>query len=157
MIHTMVEPAVKLLTLSSAAFTDLGRIPRKYTCDGLNQSPPFDIDHIPEETKCFAIIADDPDAPINTWVHWLVWNFPVTHHIKENTGLGKHGINDFSRKFYCGPCPMNGEHHYLFKVYALDSLLLLPENARKNQLERAMSGHILAYGQITGTYSRGAY
>ncbi len=154
MINSMVETAVRLLRLSSPAFVDNGRIPRKYTCDGLNQSPPIEVEDIPIDTKCLAIIADDPDAPINTWVHWLVWNFPVTHHIKENTGLGKHGINDFSRKFYCGPCPMSGEHHYLFKVYALDSLLTLPDNTKKNQLERAMSGHVLAFGQITGTYSR---
>lgn len=154
MINTMLEQDIRVLKFTSTAFKDNSRIPRKYTCDGLNQSPPFDLDNIPEDAKTLAIIADDPDAPINTWVHWVVWNLPVTHHIKENTGLGKHGVNDFSRKFYCGPCPMSGEHHYLFKIYALDVVLNLQDNAKKIHLERAMAGHILAFGQITGIYSR---
>jgi hypothetical protein len=154
MIYTIEDVEIKLLKLTSSAFNDNEEIPVKYTCDGLNQSPSFDIENIPLESKCLAIIVEDPDAPINTWVHWLVWNIPVTHHIQENTSKGINGLNDFSRKFYCGPCPMSGTHHYLFKVYALNELLHLSENAKKNELERAMSNKIIAFGQLTGIYSR---
>jgi Raf kinase inhibitor-like YbhB/YbcL family protein len=154
MIHIEQEVEIRLMRLSSPAFKDNDVIPIKYTCDGLNQSPPFDLDNIPKEAKCLAIIVEDPDAPINTWVHWLVWNIPVTHHIQENTLKGKNGVNDFSRKFYCGPCPLSGTHHYLFKIYALNDLLQLPENTKKVELERAMSDKIIAFGQLTGIYSR---
>ncbi len=154
MIYAGEDVEIKLLKLTSTAFNDNEEIPVRYTCDGLNQSPPLDIDNIPIETKSLVIIVEDPDAPINTWVHWLVWNIPVTHHIKENMLKGQQGVNDFSRKFYCGPCPLNGTHHYLFKVYALNDLLQLPDNAKKLQLERSMSEKIIAFGQLTGLYTR---
>ncbi len=154
MIQIEQDIEVKLLKLTSAAFKDNEKIPLKYTCDGLNQSPPFDIENIPKDSKCLAIIVEDPDAPINTWVHWLVWNIPVTHHIEENTSKGTQGVNDFSRKFYCGPCPLSGTHHYIFKIYALNCLLNIPGNSKKIDLERAMSDKIIAFGQLTGIYSR---
>jgi hypothetical protein len=154
MLQLFTETAIRLMKVSSNAFSDNQYIPSKYTCDGLNLNPDFTISDIPLLTKSLAIIVEDPDAPINTWVHWVVWNIPVTHHIKENTLLGTQGVNDFSRRFYCGPCPYSGTHHYLFKFYALDALLDLSINTRKLDLEKAMSDHILAFGQITGLYKR---
>ena len=154
MIQLVTETDIRLLEVSSSAFNENSFIPEKYTCDGYNVSPPLDIKNIPAETKSMAIIVDDPDAPISTWVHWLVWNIPVQHHIKENTVLGNQGFNDFGKYFYCGPCPMSGTHHYKFKVYALDTLLILPAVTKKFMLERAMSEHILAFGELTGLYKR---
>lgn len=144
----------KQLKASSIAFQNEGMIPFKYTCDGRNVNPSLDIEHIPEETKCLALIVDDPDASIGTWVHWLVWNIPVTHHIKENEVHGTEGINDFQQDHYAGPCPPSGTHRYYFKIYALDALLDLPPNTRKLQLEKAMSEHIIAFGELVGLYKR---
>ena len=154
MIHVEPYTGIKSLVLSSRTFDDNGEIPRKYTCDGLNVNPPIDISFIPQQTKSLAVIMEDPDAPISSWTHWLLWNLPVTHQIRENTFLGKNGINDFSRHFYCGPCPMTGTHHYIFKVYALNCLLNLPVNTRKPDLEKAMAGNVLAFGELTGVYGR---
>lgn len=144
----------KPLKVTSPVFTDNEMIPVAYTCDGKNYSPPLHIDHIPEETKCLAIIVDDPDAPVSTWVHWLIWNIPVTHHIKENKVHGTEGLNDFQHTHYDGPCPPSGMHRYFFKVYALDTLLDIPVTVKKIQLERAMSEHIIAFGELIGLYKR---
>ena len=144
----------KHLNISSIAFKADEMIPLKYTCDGVNISPPLDIKYIPEEAKCLALIVDDPDAPIAVWVHWVVWNIPVTHHIKENEVHGTEGINDFQQHHYGGPCPPSGTHRYFFKVYALDALLDLPANTKKPQLEKAMSEHIIAFGELIGLYNR---
>ena len=142
----------KQLKVSSTAFLHEGMIPFKFTCDGKNFNPPLDIEHIPEETKSLVLIVDDPDAPVGTWVHWLVWNIPVTHHIKENEVHGKEGMNDFQQLHYGGPCPPSGTHRYFFKVYALNALLDLPSNTKKPQLEKAMSEHIIAFGELVGLY-----
>lgn len=144
----------KELKVSSPAFQNMELIPAKFTCDGKNINPPLEIEHIPDEAKCLAIIVDDPDAPIATWVHWLVWNIPLTHHIKENVIHGTVGVNDFEKNGYGGPCPPSGTHRYFFKVYALDALLDLNQNTRKIQLEKAMSGHIIGFGELIGTYKR---
>ncbi|HVT86593.1 MAG TPA: YbhB/YbcL family Raf kinase inhibitor-like protein [Chitinophagaceae bacterium] len=144
----------KVLTISSSAFGQNEMIPEKYTCDGVNISPPLDIKGVPEQAKCLALIIDDPDAPMGTWVHWVMWNIPVTHHLKENTVHGTQGINDFKKHTYGGPCPPSGTHRYFFKIYALDETLKLPATTNKKQLERAMSGHILAFGELIGLYQR---
>ncbi len=144
----------KQLKVSSSAFAHEGAIPIKYTCDGENINPPLDVKDIPEEAKCLVLIVDDPDAPIATWVHWIVWNIPVTHHIKENEIHGVQGFNDFQQHHYGGPCPPSGTHRYFFKVYALDALLDLPATAKKIQLERAMSEYIIAFGELIGLYKR---
>jgi Raf kinase inhibitor-like YbhB/YbcL family protein len=151
-----IEKAVdyKRMDISSTAFKANEMIPAKYTCDGENINPPLTIQQIPEEAKCLAIIVDDPDAPIGTWVHWVVWNIPVTHHIKENEVHGTEGINDFQQHHYGGPCPPSGTHRYFFKVYALDALLNLPEKTKKLQLEKAMSEHIIGFGELIGLYKR---
>ena len=144
----------KQLKVTSPVCEENEMIRSKYTCDGVNVSLPLDIKHIPEEAKCLALIVDDPDAPIGTWVHWLVWNIPVTHQIQENKVHGTQGLNDFEQHHYCGPCPPSGTHRYFFKVYALDALLDLPTNTKKIQLEKAMSEHIIAFGELIGLYTR---
>lgn len=144
----------KNLDVSSTAFQHNEMIPAKYTCEGSNISPPLDIDHIPLEAKCLVLIVVDPDAPAATWVHWLLWNIPITHHIKENEAHGIEGLNDFQQHHYGGPCPPSGTHRYFFKVYALDALLDLPAKTKKHQLDKAMSKHIIAFGQLTGLYKR---
>lgn len=154
MIQIAKEISLKVLKISSSAFINNGIIPKKYTCDGININPPLGITLIPEDAVSLAIIMEDPDAPINTWTHWLVWNVPITHSLHENAPQGIDGLNDFCKHFYCGPCPMSGTHHYVFKVYALDCLLNLHANTKKRELEREMSEHILAYGELTGVYGR---
>lgn len=154
MKHITKAVDYKLLVVSSSAFRENEMIPEKYTCDGVNISPPLDIKDIPEETKCLAIIMDDPDAPVNTWVHWVVWNIPVTHHVKENKVHGIAGTNDFGKLVYCGPCPPKGIHRNFFKVYALDANLDLPPGSSKYELEKSMSEHIIAFGELFGWYQR---
>lgn len=151
-----IEKAVdyRQLKISSSAFRYGEMIPVKYTCDGLNISPPIDIADIPEDTKCLALIMDDPDAPIGTWVHWVVWNIPVTHHIKENEVHGITGFNDFQEHRYGGPCPPSGTHRYFFKIYALNELLGLKADTNKIQLEKAMSEYIIGFGELVGLYTR---
>ncbi len=146
--------AIKNLSITSRVLEPDGEIPKKYTCDGLNVSPPLDIAFIPQQTVSLAVVMVDPDAPISTWTHWLVWNLPVAHQIRENTYLGKNGINDFSKHFYCGPCPMSGHHHYVFKVYALDKTFQLSLKTKRYDFEKAISGHVLAYGELTALYGR---
>lgn len=142
------------MKVTSSAFKENCLIPKRYTCDGENVSPSLDIGRIPKETQSLAIIVDDPDAPNGSWNHWVMWNVPVTHHLKENEAAGAQGMNDFSRHVYKGPCPPKGTHHYHFKVYALGCKLEIPVSSNQNDLERAMGGHILGFGELTGLYSR---
>lgn len=144
----------KQIKVTSTAFANEEFIPKKYTCEGENINPPLDLKDIPEEAKSLVLIVDDPDAPINTWVHWLVWNIPITHHIKENEIHGAQGVNDFQQRKYGGPCPPSGTHRYFFKVYALISLLSLPASTKKIQLERAMSEYIIGFGELIGLYKK---
>ncbi|HVZ56337.1 MAG TPA: YbhB/YbcL family Raf kinase inhibitor-like protein [Chitinophagaceae bacterium] len=145
----------KALRLSSPSFQEGGAIPVKYTCDGENISPPLDIAGIPAEALSLAIIVEDPDAPGGTWNHWLAWNLPVTHHLRENRIHGEEGLNSFQQVGYGGPCPPPGKpHRYQFKVYALDQVLDLKPRIGTVELERAMAGHILAYGELMGLYQR---
>jgi Raf kinase inhibitor-like YbhB/YbcL family protein len=144
----------KYLKVSSEAFGYGEMIPEKYTCDGENISPPIYIENIPPEAKCLVLIMDDPDAPHSAWVHWLVWNIPVTHQIQENKVHGMQGFNDFKQPYYGGPCPPSGTHHYYFKIYALKELLCISPDSGKIQLEKAMSQQILAFGELVGLYTR---
>ncbi len=154
MKHETKEVDYKLLRVTSTVFNENELIPSYYTCDGINVNPPLDIEDIPEEAKCLSVIVDDPDAPIHTWSHWLVWNIPVTHHIKENCVLGTEGLNDFLQHHYSGPCPPSGIHRYFFKVYALNELLNLSSETKKIQLEKAMSEYIIGFGEMIGLYKR---
>lgn len=145
---------MKNLIITSPAFSNNNRIPSKFTCSGEDVNPQIDIKGLPEETKSLALIVDDPDCPIGDWVHWIVWNIKPTTTIKENSIPGVQGINDFGKHSYGGPCPPSGTHRYFFKVYALDTLFSLDVHTRKKGFEKAMSGHILAKGELVGTYSR---
>lgn len=148
------------LELKSSAFTNEGTVPSKYTCDGTDVSPPLEWNGAPEGTKSYALICDDPDAPMGTWVHWVAWNIPAKINrfregMSKSEGFpGKEGISDFKRPGYGGPCPPSGTHRYYFKLYALDTELNLPERTTKADLEKAMKGHTLAEAKYMGTYSR---
>jgi Raf kinase inhibitor-like YbhB/YbcL family protein len=150
------------IKVTSAAFNDGEMIPGKYTCDGANVSPPFSWSNIPEKAKSLALICDDPDAPGKTWVHWVVYDLPATTNtLSENlpkdeklSGGGKQGTTDFKMIGYGGPCPPSGTHRYYFKLYALDAETALSPGATKDQLLKAMEGHIIAQGQLMGRYKR---
>ena len=150
------------IKITSSAFKDGGLIPAKYTCDGADVSPPLQWDVVPEGTKSIALICDDPDAPMGTWVHWILFNLPAkTKELAENIpperslpNGAKQGINDFHKIGYGGPCPPGGTHRYFFKLYALDTELDLQAGANKSQLLKAMEGHIVAQGQLIGKYKR---
>lgn len=144
----------KVLKVSSTRFDHNGHIPAQYTCDGDDVNPPLDIEDIPGEARCLALIVDDPDAPSGVWVHWVTWNIPVTHHLKENSAPGMQGMNDFQKHRYNGPCPPSGTHRYFFKVYALNKTLDLPVSSDKQDLEKAMSDSIIAFGELIGLYRR---
>ena len=145
---------MKELSLTNSVFQHNGLIPRKYTCDGDDVNPPLNITGIPEATQSIVLIVDDPDAPMKTWDHWVVWNIAPREKIDENSVPGIEGLNDFNRHSYGGPCPPSGTHRYFFKVYSLDTKLNLPPNSRKKDVEEAMKGHILAKGEIIGLYKR---
>jgi len=151
------------LRIVSAAFTEGAPIPAQHTCDGRDVSPPLMWSGAPGGVRSFALIADDPDAPAGTWVHWVLYDLPAsTTELPEGVppaetvaGGGRQGRNDFGRLGYGGPCPPRGRpHRYFFKLYALDTELDLPARATKQEVERAMRGHILADGQLMGTYQR---
>lgn len=148
------------ITIRSSAFKEGDSIPAKYTCDGSNVSPALSWSEPPENTKCFALISDDPDAPMGTWVHWVVYNIPPgLRELQENVPSGPtlsngtlQGVTDFRSVGYGGPCPPSGSHRYFFKLYALDTMLDLKPGATKKQLVDAMKGHILDQGQLMGRY-----
>lgn len=142
------------MRLSSPEFEHNQPIPAKFTCQGEDINPGLAIGDIPEEAKTLALIVDDPDAPMGTWVHWVVYDIPVTNHIKQESIPGKQGKNDFGRKDYGGPCPPSGTHRYFFKVYALDKQLGSPEGISKQDLEKAMQGHILGQAELIGLYKK---
>jgi Raf kinase inhibitor-like YbhB/YbcL family protein len=146
---------MKNLSVMSPTFENNKLIPAKYTCDGDDVNPPLTIEGVPEGTKTLALIVDDPDAPMGTWDHWIVWNIPATtSKIAENTVPGTEGMNDFRKRSYGGPCPPSGTHRCFFKVYALDVRLNLSPTSRKRDVEKAMQGHVLAKGELVGLYRR---
>jgi Raf kinase inhibitor-like YbhB/YbcL family protein len=153
--HPDVAQAFKPIKVSSEAFKPNGFIPKRYTCDGPNISPSLYIDRIPDSTRSFAIILDDADAPTGSMTHWVAWNIPFSHYLQEDLSAAMQGINDFNLYGYYGPFHPEGTHRYTFKVYALDCTLGLPQNSRKNDLEKAMRGHITGHGELTGLYARG--
>jgi len=145
---------MKELKITSPAFQNKGFIPSKYTCDGADVNPPLNIEGLPEETKSLVLVVDDPDAPMGTWDHWIVWNIPPVERIEEKSVPGTEGINDSRKHSYAGPCPPSGTHRYFFKIYALDTKLDLNRNSRKKDVEEAMRGHIIAKGELVGLYKR---
>jgi hypothetical protein len=156
------EASMKI-QLTSTAFKDGETIPQKYTCDGENLSPPLAWSGMPPGVKSLALIADDPDAPMGTWVHWVIYDIQPTiiglsEGVSTNAtveGVGVQGVNGSRRSGYSGPCPPRGKpHRYYFKLYALDKVLNLAPGINKAELEKALRGHILAEGQLMGSYGR---
>jgi len=146
------------MKLTSSAFENNQPIPTKYTCDGVNISPPLLISEVPVSAQSLALIVDDPDAPAGDWVHWTVFNIdPVTTQITEGSipSGASEGMTDFGKATWGGPCPPSGTHHYQFKLYALDTKLDLKTSAGKSDLEKAMQSHILDQTVLVGLYSRG--
>ncbi len=150
------------MELKSQAFSSGDLIPSVHTCDGSDTSPPLSWTDPPAGTKSFALISDDPDAPVGTWVHWVLWNLPSAARSlepnqpkKESLPSGaRQGTTDFRRIGYGGPCPPSGTHRYFFKLYALDTSLDLPSSATQKDLEKAMQGHILVQAELMGKYRR---
>jgi Raf kinase inhibitor-like YbhB/YbcL family protein len=151
------------MKLTSGAFQEGATIPAKHTADGPNLSPPLSWSGAPGNTKSFALVCEDPDAPRGTWIHWVVYNLPAdAQELAEGVstdltlaGGARQGKNDFGKIGYGGPAPPPGKpHRYFFRVFALDQLLDLPEKANRAQLEAAMKGHLLASGQLMGKYGR---
>lgn len=146
----------------SPSFDKSGWIPTNFTCDGSDISPKLVWSHLPAETKSIAIINDDPDAPMGTWVHWLIYNIPSTisqldegqprKEILPNNAL--QGRNSWGKIGYGGPCPPSGTHRYFFRLYALDQKLSIMPGASKEELLKAMEGHILGQAEFYGKYSR---
>jgi Raf kinase inhibitor-like YbhB/YbcL family protein len=150
--------------LKSTAFTNGGEIPRKFTCSGENISPALTWIDSPPQTRSFALIVDDPDAPAGTWTHWILWNIPahstslpegVPTSQEALTGGARQGKNDFGRIGYGGPCPPPGRpHRYFFRVYALGTILDLKSGAARIELESAMNPHVLAQAEWMGLFKR---
>lgn len=151
------------LEIKSASFKNGDFIPAKYTCKGEDISPPLEWVDIPESTKSFALISDDPDAPAGTWVHWVIYDIPagkkgLSEATKKDKVLedgSKQGLNDFHRIGYGGPCPPPGSvHRYFFKLYALDADLDLKPGLTKNDLVNAIEGHVIEEASLLGKFKR---
>jgi hypothetical protein len=148
--------------LTSSAFQAGAAIPAKYTCDGADVSPPLAWTGAPSATKSFALICDDPDASVGTWIHWVLYNIPAASSglpeavaaEDELSDGSRHGRNSWGRIGYGGPCPPSGTHRYFFRLYALDTDLALAPGATKADVLRAMDGHVLASAELMGTYRR---
>ncbi len=160
--HHKGGPAMSLM-LTTTAFQPGATIPKKFTCDGPDVSPALSWTDPPGGTQSFALIVDDPDAPMGTWVHWVLYDLPATTRElaegvprqEELPSGARQGRNDFRKIGYGGPCPPPGPaHRYFFKLYALDSKTNLKPGATKADLEMAMKGHILAQAELTGRYQR---
>lgn len=150
------------MNMTSPSFRD-GRIPKDFTCDGANKSPRLKWSEPPAGAKSLALIATDPDAPIGTFVHWVLYNLPAgTRELDEALPTpgqladgSRQGRNDFGNTGYGGPCPPRGStHRYFFELYALDEPLKLPAGETREQVEKAMQGHILARGELIARYGR---
>ena len=145
------------MKITSSVFTHNSKILSKYTCDGENVNPPLQFLDVPKNAKSLVLIVDDPDAPSKTWVHWVVYNIdPKTTKVDENSipQDSIEGMTDFGKPGYGGPCPPSGVHRYFFKLYALDTILDLPQNATKQMVEQKMQGHIIDQTELIGLYSR---
>ena len=150
------------ITMMSPAFSEGETIPVQYTCDGSDISPPLTWSDPPDGTVGFALISDDPDAPMGTWVHWVVYDIPadeggLPENVPAESSLDSgavQGVTDFGSVGYGGPCPPSGIHRYYFKLYALDAMLGLKSGATKGMVLEAMRGHVLAEARLMGRYGR---
>lgn len=161
-IADATQEGIVTMRLESAAFAANDLIPVEYTCDGADSSPPLTWDDPPDATQSLALICDDPDAPVGTFVHWVLYNLPpetrsLSAGVSDQPTLpngGVQGKNDFNQFGYGGPCPPGGTHRYFFKLYALDTKLDLQPGARKAQVEKAIAGHVLTQAELVGRYTR---
>jgi Raf kinase inhibitor-like YbhB/YbcL family protein len=142
------------MQISSSEIKHGQMIPVKFTCQGEDINPELDIAGIPPEAKSLVLVVDDPDAAMGTWVHWIVFDIPVTKRIEENSIPGKQGTNTAGRRDYHGPCPPSGTHRYFFKIFALDTVLKLKEGIGIGDLEKAMQDHILEKCELMGLYKK---
>lgn len=152
------------IEVKSTAFQNEAMIPKLYTCDGKDISPPLSWGVVPAEVRSIVLIMDDPDAPRGTWVHWVLFDIPAdTKGLAENVPRtpslpngARHGSNSWGSKKigYGGPCPPSGTHRYYFKIYALDTKLDLKPGTTADQVQKAMEGHVIAEGQLMGRYKR---
>lgn len=150
------------MELKSSAFENEEMIPGKFTCDGTDVSPAIEWSSLPEGTKSLALICDDPDAPVGTWIHWVYYDIPAElKGLPEDVGSmenpecgGTQGRSSFGSIGYGGPCPPGGTHRYFFKLYALGAMLDLAPGTTKSDLLKAMEGHILEQAELMGKYSR---
>ena len=151
-METIREQAV--LTVGSPSFINGGDIPVEFTCQGEGINPELTVKGIPKTTRTLALVLEDPDAPGGIFDHWVVFNIPPLEKIDEDSSPGSIGRNSKGNNNYHPPCPPTGSHHYIFKIFALDSLVYLDENAGKEAMLAAMESHVLAYGELTGLYSK---
>ncbi len=151
------------INITSAAFENNAMIPSQYTCDGQNTSPPLSWTGVPAGAKSLAMTLEDPDAPSGLFVHWVIFNMPpsltglpaaVPNDAKLPDGTIQ-GLNGAGKPGYTGPCPPSGVHRYFFRVYALDTMLNLPETANRDDLFKAVQGHVLGWGQLNSRYQKG--
>jgi|SRR5438094_4707656 len=146
------------ISVSSQAFSNGGAIPARYTCTGTDVSPPLSWTGVPDGVQSLALTVIDPDAPGKPFVHWVIFNLPpITNDLSERAAPSGsvQGPNDFGSNDYRGPCPPPGSaHHYHFKVYALDALTSLPDGASSSSFQDAIKGHVLATGEVVGTFKR---
>jgi Raf kinase inhibitor-like YbhB/YbcL family protein len=150
----------KSIRVTSSAFQEGQPIPAKHTCEGQDVSPPLAFAGVPPSAKSLVLICDDPDAPRGTWLHWTAWNIPprmtsIAEGAQHNEGGYSEGLTDNRKVGYGGPCPPPGKpHRYFFKVYALNTILDLPNGATLKELETAMAGKVIAWGELMATFSR---
>jgi Raf kinase inhibitor-like YbhB/YbcL family protein len=154
-----------IMQITSSAFTPNGAMPKQYTCEGANVSPPLAWNDVPPNAKSLALIVDDPDAPdpaapLRIWVHWVLYNLPaggggLEEAVQELPAGTLEGLNDWGITGYGGPCPPIGRHRYFHKLYALDAVLPDLKQPDKKALEQAIRGHVVAEAQVIGTYQKG--
>jgi len=142
------------MRLSSPEFEDKAFIPQKFTCQGKSVNPTLIIEDIPSEAESLVLIMDDPDAPGGDFVHWVLYDIPITNRIAENTIPGKQGVNSLGRLGYVSPCPPTGTHRYFFKIYALDKILNYDEGLSKSELEAKIAIHLLGKAELIGLYQK---
>lgn len=155
-LDASIKPNSGTLRITSSVFENNGKIPQKYTCDGEGINPPLSISGIPERTETLVLIMDDPDSTSRVWDHWIVFDIdPSVTEIKEGEEPnGSHGKGTSGKIGYQGPCPSDGEHRYLFKIFAVDIVLGFPDGISKDEVESAIEEHILDYAEIIGRYER---
>jgi len=157
-ISTTSSNEVPSMKISSPEFQNNGFIPKKFTCQGENINPELVFSDVPKNANSLVLIMDDPDAPMGTWDHWILFSIPadVKEIIEDSVPMNAvQGLNSWPKNEYGGPCPPSGTHRYFFKLYALDKMLDLDESADKSVVESAMEGHIIAKAELIGLYRKG--